>query len=697
MAEEKHLNRLIHETSPYLRQHAHHPVDWHPWGEEAFAEARRRGVPLMLSSGYYACHWCHVMARESFADEETARLINENFVPVKVDREERPDIDQVYQTAVQALTGQGGWPLTVFLTPEGEPFFGGTYFPPEPLYGRPSFRQVLAAVARAWQENPEDLRAVARRVAEAVAETANPPETRPPKRGVTLRSADPVARAVEMLIDLIDRRHGGFGRAPKFPHVPALMLLLRHGWLYGQSEPVDLALLTLRRMARGGIHDQLGGGFHRYATDDRWLIPHFEKMLYDNAGLLAAYTAAYQITGDEEFGRVARGIVDYVAREMTAPGGGFFAAQSAESEGVEGKFYLWTEEEVRETLGDDRLYRAARAFYGLSQEGHLEGKHVLAQAKEPEEIAKEQGRSVAEVAADLEEARRLLFAARERRVKPFRDEKIVLGWNGLMISALAAAARVFGDVNAIKLAAEAAEFILARMADGPDHLFHVAKDGEAKIPAFLEDYAAFTTGLIALYETDFEPFWLRTARRYLETALTDFKAPDGRYFESGRRGEKLFTPIVSGFDRDLPSGAALHGKNLIYFSALTGEERFLREAESLLEAYGPEMTGHPLGCAALLEAYEMYRCGPVVVAVVHPEDDPELVGRFRRSFIPYLVVAARRRKDGDLSGHPARALLEERQAVEGRAAFYVCADFTCHPPQTDWPGLEAVLEASNRK
>ncbi|NLG84676.1 MAG: thioredoxin domain-containing protein [Firmicutes bacterium] len=696
MAEENvHANRLIHETSPYLRQHAYQPVDWYPWGEEAFAEARRRNVPLMLSSGYSACHWCHVMARESFMDEETARLINENFVPVKVDREERPDIAQVYQTAVQAMTGQGGWPLTVFLTPEGEPFFGGTYFPPEPLYGRPSFRQVLTAVARAWQENPEELRATARRVAGAVAEIAVLPEAHPLEKG--LPSEDPIERAATRLVDLADPRHGGFGRAPKFPHVPALMLLLRHGRLHGQSEPVDLALLSLRRMARGGIHDQLGGGFHRYSTDDRWLVPHFEKMLYDNAQLLSAYTAAYQITGDEEFGRGARGIVDYVAREMTAPDGGFFASQSAESEGVEGAFYLWTPEEVRQTLGDDHLYHTVRSFYGLKEEGNFAGKNVLTQVKETREIAFEQGRPVAEVAAELEKARQLLFAAREKRPKPFRDEKIVLAWNGMMISGLAGAARVFGDGNALGLAAEAAEFILARMADGPDHLFHVAKDNEAKIPAFLEDYASFTAGLLDLYETDFDPFWLRTARRYLETALADFKAPGGRYFESGRRGERLFTPIVSGFDRDVPGGAALHCRNLIRLSALTGEERFLREAESLLEAYGPEMAGHPLGCAALLEACEMYLRRPVVVAIVHPEEDPALLGRFRRSFIPYLVVAARRKEDEDLARHPARAVLAGKEPLEGRAAFYVCADFTCHPPQTDWPGLEAVLEASNRK
>ena len=648
----------------------------------------------MLSSGYSACHWCHVMARESFADEETARLINENFVPVKLDREERPDIDGVYQTAVQAMTGQGGWPLTVFLTPEGEPFFGGTYFPPEPLYGRPGFRQVLAAVARAWREKPDDLRAAARRVAEAVAETAGPPEAHPREEEGGLPSEDLIERAVARLADLVDRRHGGFGRAPKFPHVPALMLLLRHGRLYGQSEPVDLALLTMRRMARGGIHDQLGGGFHRYATDDRWLVPHFEKMLYDNAQLLSAYTAAYQITGDGDFARTARSIVDYVAREMTAPAGGFFAAQSAESEGVEGKFYLWTAEEVRKALGDERLYRTVRAFYGLREAGGFAGKNILARAAEIEEFAAEEGRPREKVAANLKEARQLLFAAREKRAKPFRDEKIVLGWNGLMISGLAKAAGVFGDKAALELAGKAAEFVLSRMADGPDRLFRVAKDGAVKIPAFLEDYTSFTAGLLDLYETDFDPAWLRAALRYLETTIGEFKEPGGRYRESGRRGERLFAPAASGFDREVPSGAALHCRNLIRLSALTGEERFLCEAESLLRAHGPEMTGHPLGCAALLEACEMYLRRPVVVAIVHPEDDPDLLGRFRRSFIPYLAVAARRREDGDLSGHPARPILEEKQAVEGRAAFYVCADFTCHPPQADWPGLEAVLGRS---
>ena len=682
-------NRLIDERSPYLRQHAHNPVAWLPWGEEAFARAREEGKPIFLSIGYSACHWCHVMAHESFEDREIARLLNENFIPVKVDREERPDLDQVYQAAVQALAGQGGWPLSVFLAPDGEPFFGGTYFPPAPAYGRPGFPQILAALIEAWSVRPAELREIGRHIQEMLAgELAGPREPASPL------SREALETAVKRLAGRIDRRHGGFGRAPKFPQTPALMFMLGYGRMHGADDPVALALLTLRRMARGGIYDQLGGGFHRYSTDDMWLVPHFEKMLYDNAQLLSAYTAAYQITRDGEFARVARGIVDYVAREMTAPEGGFYATQDADSEGVEGKFYVWTDDEIRSVLADDELHRAVRIHYGLAARGNFEGKNILYRAKDVAEVAGAVGLTAAAIQERLERAKLALFAAREKRVRPFRTEQIILGWNGLMLSGLARAAQALGDRQPAAMAVQAANFLLSAMPVSPTHLLRIYQDGQARIPAFLDDYAFLIRGLLDLYETDFDPAWLAAALRFLETVLAEFKAAGGRYTLDSARGERLFTRPVSGFDQAVPSGVAVHCQNLLRLHGLTGEERLGREAESILHAYAEEATRYPEGYAALLSALDMHLSGPIVVAIDglnHPGED--LLRKLREVYLPYGVVAAKR-EGQNLANHPAAPVLLERPPLGGKTAFYICAQGSCQPPRTDWAGLAKGLAAS---
>ncbi|MGE5550413.1 MAG: thioredoxin domain-containing protein [Bacteroidota bacterium] len=682
-------NRLMRETSPYLLQHAHNPVDWYPWGDEAFAEARRRGVPVMLSSGYSACHWCHVMERESFADAETARLLNENFVSVKVDREERPDIDQLYQAAVQAIAGQGGWPLTVFLTPEGEPIWGGTYFPPEPAFGRPSFKQVLASLAKTWREQPADLRRAARELTQAVAGEVG---GRTQAEAVKAPVEEAVAEAVQSLVRRVDRIHGGFGYAPKFPNVSALLLMLRHGRLRKQSEPVDLALLTLRRMAMGGIHDQLGGGFHRYATDERWLVPHFEKMLYDNAQLLTAYSAAWQITKDEYFAEVARGIIAYIGREMTSPAGGFYATQDADSEGVEGKFFVWRFAEVKDLLTEGQ-FAVARLAYGLTESGNFEGANILTKAMEVPAVASRLNRSPWEVGTDLAAAKETLVASREKRVKPFRDEKIILGWNGLMISGLAYASQALDDPPALAMAQKAADFALRAMQAGPSHLYRIYMDGRAKIPAFLDDYAFLIGGLIDLYESDFDPRWLVTALRLQETVTAEFRADGGRYTLNSNRGERLVAPPYSGFDQAIPSGVAVHCQNLIRLRGLTGNEEFAKEADQILTGYAREMANYPSGYAALLTALEMRRAGPLVAAIVGlDERGAELLRRFRQTFVPYRVVAATRAAGESLAGHPAAPLLVDRPALNEETTFYVCTGFTCHPPRTDWAGIEALLQ-----
>ncbi|GIW11249.1 MAG: thioredoxin domain-containing protein [Dehalococcoidia bacterium] len=528
-------NRLQYETSPYLLQHAHNPVDWYPWGEEAFRRAREENKPVLLSIGYAACHWCHVMERESFEDEATAALMNELFINIKVDREERPDVDQVYMTAVQALTGQGGWPLTVFLTPTGEPFYGGTYFPPEDRHGLPAFRRVLRAVAEAYHTRPGEIAAAAHQITAHLREAQQlnaPPE--PLQHAI-------LDQAIRAVLPTFDQVNGGFGGAPKFPQAMTLELLLRQAARTGEVSLRAMVELTLQRMAAGGIYDQLGGGFHRYAVDAAWQVPHFEKMLYDNALLARLYLAAWLFTGEASFRRVAEETLDYVLREMAAPGGGFCSSQDADSEGEEGKYYLWTLGEILDLLGpeDGRLFAA---FYGVTAEGNFEGKNILHGTGTLEEVAARSGVTPEDLQAVLARGRQRLLAAREQRVKPGRDEKVLTSWNGMLLRALAEAAAALGREDYRTAAEETATFLLETLRP-QGRLLRTFKDGRAHVLGYLEDYAHLIDGLLALYELTFAPCWLAEAEALADAMLDLFwdESLPG-FYDTARDHEQLIVP-----------------------------------------------------------------------------------------------------------------------------------------------------------
>ncbi|HEY0407881.1 MAG TPA: thioredoxin domain-containing protein, partial [Pyrinomonadaceae bacterium] len=509
MTEHKHTNRLSGETSPYLLQHAHNPVDWHPWGEEAFARARAENKPILLSIGYSACHWCHVMEHESFENEEIARLMNENFISIKVDREERPDLDQIYMNAVQMMTGHGGWPMTVFLTPEGVPFYGGTYYPPVDRYNMPGFPRVLLGVAEAYRSQPDEITQSADTM---LAELRRLGQARASNEGIAVELLDDAARGIARSYDA---QHGGFGSAPKFPAPMNLEFLLRVYHRTGQSDALEMVEHTCRKMAEGGMYDQLGGGFHRYSTDARWLVPHFEKMLYDNALLARLYLHAYQATRNDFYRRIAEETLDYVAREMMDERGGFYSTQDADSEGHEGKFFVWTIDEVKEILGaeDGALFSS---YYDVTAGGNFEGQNILNVTRSIEDAAKASGVTVERLREALARGRRALFDARERRVKPDRDEKVLTAWNGLMLAAFAEAAAILEREDYLNAAKNNAQFVLDNLRR-EGLLLRAYKDGQAKLNAYLEDYAFFIDGLLALYEAAGELRWLEEA---LSLALT---------------------------------------------------------------------------------------------------------------------------------------------------------------------------------
>ncbi len=544
----KHTNRLIYETSPYLRQHAHNPVDWYPWGEEALRRAREEDKPILLSIGYSACHWCHVMERESFENEQIAALMNQHFVNIKVDREERPDLDALYMGAVQAMTQHGGWPLTVFLTPDGVPFYGGTYFPPEPRHGMPGFPQVLLAVADAYRNRRGDVVAQAARVRKFL-EQAN--RSLPGRQDLLQETL--LSQATTAALRQLDPRYGGFGGAPKFPQPMTLEFLLRAWKRWSDPQPLHAVELTLEQMARGGIYDQLGGGFHRYSVDARWLVPHFEKMLYDNALLARLYLHAYQATGKVLYRRVAEETLDYVVREMTGPHGGFYSSQDADSEGVEGKFYLWTPEEVAAVLGE-RDARAFNALYDVTPQGNFEHRSILHLERPLDEVAAELGMAPAELEAVVAWARPKLYAAREQRVRPGRDEKVITAWNGLMLRAFAEAARVLERPDYRGLAVRNAKFVLGTLWQN-GRLLRTFKDGQARIPAYLEDYALYSGGLLTLYEATFDPRWFRAARELADQMLALFWEPgDEAFYDTGHDQEQLVARPREVTDNAMPSG-----------------------------------------------------------------------------------------------------------------------------------------------
>jgi uncharacterized protein len=682
-------NRLAAETSPYLLQHADNPVDWYPWGEEAFERARTEDRPVLLSIGYSACHWCHVMEHESFEDEETARVMNERFVNVKVDREERPDVDSIYMTAVQTMTGHGGWPMTVFLTPDGAPFFGGTYFPPEPRHGLPSFRQLLLAIDDAFQRRRDEVDRSAAGLRDALEQSTR---LRAPASDLDRAILDDAFRG---LTTRYDARHGGFGGAPKFPQPMTIEFLLRHHARTGDGQALRMVSHTLRAMGRGGMYDQVGGGFHRYSVDARWLVPHFEKMLYDNALLARLYLQGYQATGDGELRRVAEEILHYVQREMTSPEGGFYSAQDADSEGEEGKFYVWTEEEIDRVLGDEDgpLFRR---YYGVTAAGNFEGRNILHVETSAAAVAGGAGVPEEQLAAVLERGRAALYEARARRVRPARDEKVITAWNAMMLQALAVAARVLDSEEARTAAVRNAGFLLGELRPG-GRLKRTWRHGSARIDAFLEDHALLADALLSLYEATFDPRWVAEARALADTILDRFwDDEEGIFYDAAAEGERLVVRPRDVDDNATPSGNSAATLMLLRLAVFTGEPRYERVATRVLRDLAGLLQRAPLAFGHLLAALDFHLATPQEVALVGDPADAgtrALLEVVADRYRPNTVLALRRPDPADDAAETI-PLLANREPLDGRATAYVCRRYTCRRPVTEPEELRAELETA---
>lgn len=675
MAAAKHTNRLSKETSPYLLQHANNPVDWFPWGDEAFEIARREDKPILLSIGYSACHWCHVMEHESFENEAIANLMNENFVNIKVDREERPDLDQIYMNAVQMMTHHGGWPMTVFLTPEGVPFYGGTYFPPEDRHNLPAFPRVLISIAEAYRNQPDEVARTAASMVEELRRLSSVGESN------ELLSTDLLEAAYRGIIRNYDSTNGGFGSAPKFPPAMTLEFLLRTYHRTRRQESLDIVTHTCRKMAEGGMYDQLGGGFHRYATDNRWLVPHFEKMLYDNALLSRLYLHLYQVTRDEFARQITEGILDYAAREMTDPNGGFYSTQDADSEGAEGKFFIWSIDEIRALLGtDDALLFCA--YYNVTTAGNFEGANILNITRPLDAVAQTAGVPLKHLHLTLERARKVLFDARELRIKPGRDEKILTAWNGLMLTSFAEAGAILGRSDYTEIARNNARFILSKLQkDGL--LLRTYKDGKAKLNAYLEDYAFVIDGLLTLFETTGEFNWFEAALALTDTMIDEFwDDHEGGFFFTGKSHEPLIVRSKDYFDNATPSGNSVAAEVLLRLGALTQNDDYRRHAVTLLRLISESIRRHPSGFGRSLAAMDFYLSAPKEIVVVGDPtsiETAELRKEVWRPYLPNKVVA-----QADAVGPAAEKvpLLKGRTMVGGRPTAFVCENYTCKEPVT---------------
>lgn len=682
-------NRLAHETSPYLLQHKDNPVDWYAWGPEALERAKAEDKPIFLSIGYAACHWCHVLSHESFEDPATAALMNELYINIKVDREERPDLDSIYMNAVVALTGQGGWPMSVFLTPDGVPFYGGTYFPPEPRHGMPAFQQVLRGVHDAWLNRREQVLQGANDILNHIRQSDGP--SLPPVEAAL--SVEDLQEAVKALWTQFDWKNHGWGGAPKFPQPMTIEFLLRYHVLTGEATPLEMATKTLQTMARGGMYDQLGGGFHRYATDAVWLVPHFEKMLYDNAQLARVYLHAWQVTGDVEFKRIAEETLDYVRREMTANGagaglGGFYSSQDADSEGEEGKFFVWTVKEIDEALGPSAaLFKDA---YGVRPGGNFEGHSILFRAADMETLARQHKLDEAQVRLQLAAARQALLARREQRVKPGLDDKVLSGWNGLMLAAFAEAARALGRADYAQTAVANADFFLSQMRQPDGRLYRSWRAGAAKFNAYLEDYANLAEGLLALYEATFEARYFSAARELADFAQAHFADKQGGFYDTSDDHETLVTRPKDLQDNATPSGGAMLATVLLKLTLLTADMSYAEAAASALRAVQPLLSRHPTAFAQWLTAATFALAEAKEIALVGDPDKDDmraLVDVIFGAYRPFKVVALKR--PDEPSPIP---LLEGRDQRDGRATAAVCYNFACRLPVTRVDELQAQLD-----
>jgi hypothetical protein len=681
---DKFTNRLINETSPYLLQHAHNPVDWHPWGEEAFAKAKVEDKPILLSVGYSACHWCHVMEHESFEDERIAQLMNDLFVNIKVDREERPDVDEIYMNAVQMLTGRGGWPMTVFLTPDGKPFYGGTYFPPVDRHNLPGFPRILQAVAQAYKERPQDIEKATSQILANLEKITHRQETSRALQGETL------GRAAASLAQHVDHTHGGLGGAPKFPNSMVFALFLRQYRSTGNELYLQMTTHTLRKMAEGGVYDHLGGGFHRYSVDERWLVPHFEKMLYDNALLARLYLEAYQVTHEPFFRQVGEEILAYVEREMLHPEGGFYSTQDADSEGEEGKFFIWSRDEVMRLLGEEVGELFCR-YYDVTDVGNFEHKNILHPTLTLEQLAKLFRRDVGEITRLIAEAKQKLFAVREERVKPGRDDKILTSWNGLMLSAFIEGYKVLGNPRYLEVARKTTDFILTNLYQN-GRLLRSFKDGQAKFNAYLDDYAFFAAALIDLYEATFERPYLERAVEFTNALLARFwDEQEGGFFFTSSDHETLISRSKSAFDGSIPSGNSVAAFNLLRLSYLTENHDYLSKAEKVLRLFYDVMEQNPFGFSNMLCALDFYLSRPKEIVLLGDRNAPEvkkMLLQIHNLFVPNKTLMCLDPRDKELMP----SLLTDRTQVDGKLTAYVCHNFTCSLPVNEWEALKELLE-----
>ncbi len=676
------FNRLVFTSSPYLLQHARNPVDWYPWGEEAFEKARREDKPIFLSIGYSTCHWCHVMEHESFEDADIAAYLNEHFVSIKVDREERPDVDHIYMTVCQAMTGSGGWPLTIFMTPEKKPYYAGTYFPKDDRFGRPGFMRVLTTMQDAWHNDRQKVLSIGEQLQQQLSSAMQGEDGDIP--------SDALDRAVRNFKANYDEEFGGFGAAPKFPMGHTLSFMLRRATAAVDEKLQDMVENTLLRMYRGGIWDHLGGGFSRYSVDQKWLVPHFEKMLYDNALLLMAYVDAYQVTGKEEYKTIALEIVQYVRRDMTDANGMFFSAENADSEGEEGKFYVFTRAEFDEVLGSEAP--AMAEYFGMTKEGNFEhGNNILHIAGDPQAWAQRHELSAGQAAKRIASAKEKLFAVRAKRVYPSLDDKLLVSWNGLMISALAQAGQAFDDAGLTAMAQRAADTILDRLLQKDGTLLHRMRKGKAGIPGFLEDYAFFSWGLIDLYEATFETRYLGHAFSLTEKMLTLFHdEANGGLFFTAAGAEKLIVRTKESHDGATPSGNSVAAYNLVRLSRMTGNTAYEQRAQEILRAFASQLTQSPTGSTVMLMALDFAGKGgkEIVLAAGDRKEAAAMATAVRGRWEPRSVLLFHPEK-GAKEIETLVSYIKENRSVDGKATAYVCRNFACELPVTS---AEALLD-----
>ena len=687
----KHTNRLIDETSPYLLQHAHNPVDWYPWGEEALNLAKELDKPILLSIGYSACHWCHVMERESFENEEIAAIMNKHYINIKVDREERPDLDEIYMSAVQIMTGSGGWPMTVFLTPDRKPFYGGTYFPPDDRYGRPGFPKLLVAVKDAYQNKRADIDEQAEKLVSHINQISNPKSV-----DDLLLDDKIIEQAFYHYQNRFDSQHGGFGQAPKFPPGMGLILLLRYWKRSGNSRALHIVEFTLEKMARGGMYDQLGGGFHRYSTDEIWLVPHFEKMLYDNSLLTVAYLEAFQATSKPFYREVVEETLDYVLREMyNQQNGGFYSTQDADSEGVEGKFFVWTPGEVEQILGqaDAKIFCD---FYDVTDHGNFEHQNIL-WVKTPADLyAKKIKIDQANLVNILNRCKKKLFEIRDKRIKPGLDDKILTSWNGLMIRSMGLAYQILGDLRYLEAAEKSAKFILTELVRKDGHLLRTHRAGKSHLNACLEDYSYFIAGLIELYQASFDPYWLREADRLNQIMISQFWDPqNGGFFFTGKDYPELIVRSKSAYDGATPSGASMAIHVLLRLAILLNQPDLIEKAKTTFSLYDHAMKTAPSGSAQMLCGVDFLIDTPKEIAIIgNPlsEQTQEILKDIHRRFVPNKVVALLNPNTEDRQKiEELIPLLASKTSIDGKTTIYVCQNYACQLPTTDVGDLDKLL------